>query len=560
MRLRMLRIGLVVAAAAMAQQPPGVTNAAVSGVVKDAVTGKPLANYNVSTYVNATWANNALFTNANTKQVQSVTDEQGHYRIGDLPPGRYRIEARNAQTFGANATRRVTLSGQDLDGIDFSIMVNGSISGKVTDDNKEPVPGLSVLLVSREYFNGVLGYFFKNQATTDDRGEYTLQRVEAGHPYLVMVEKRERSLPAHSEVPLDQKLRRRAAVRTFYPNSTVKEGAAAVTVGPGEHREHVDIELKKSLNYCLEGTLRGPLGPAALTFTIEGTQPSYGQSSTGGMFGMAPGGITGPDGKLRICDLSPGTYRLAAMERRAGAGPRGPNANQALVPVTIADRDLSKIEISVSQGLSIDGEVVWDGVAPEQPVSTKVNVSIGPLLRGPLPGENANARVEIPGTFHFAGLVAGDYGVRTMVNAPGLYVKDVTYGGNSIMNQPLHMGEAMAGGVRVVMALDGATIGARVANKDGQPVPGMRVWIIPANVGSEAILQAEMFGGETDQLGQFISHTVAPGKYYVAATADMFEATPESVGRLWRARNRFQEVDVAPSAAAQVTLVPVKVE
>src|ERR1035437_6508931 len=74
-------------------------------------------NANVSTYVNATWANNALFTNANTKQVQSVTDEQGHYRIGDLPPGRYRIEARNAQTFGANATRRGTVSGQGLAGI-----------------------------------------------------------------------------------------------------------------------------------------------------------------------------------------------------------------------------------------------------------------------------------------------------------------------------------------------------------------------------------------------------------------------------------------------------------
>jgi hypothetical protein len=210
------RIGLVAAAAAMAQQPAGITNAAVSGVVKDAATGKPLANYNVSTYVSATWVNDTIVQSANTKQVQSVTDEQGHYRIGDLPPGKYRIEAVNAQSFGSNSTRRVTLSGQDLDGIDFVVKVPGSISGKAVDENKEPMPGLTVYLVSREYYSGVLGYFFKNSGRTDDRGEYTLQRVEAGRRYLVMVERREQRLAAHDYVPLDTKLRRRVLVRRCY--------------------------------------------------------------------------------------------------------------------------------------------------------------------------------------------------------------------------------------------------------------------------------------------------------------------------------------------------------
>lgn len=52
---RNLALILVCAASAAVTQPTGVPNSSVSGVVKDTGTGKPLANYNVSTYVGATW-------------------------------------------------------------------------------------------------------------------------------------------------------------------------------------------------------------------------------------------------------------------------------------------------------------------------------------------------------------------------------------------------------------------------------------------------------------------------------------------------------------------------
>jgi Carboxypeptidase regulatory-like domain len=561
MRFLPLSLALLAATAIAQQQPPtGAPNAAVIGVVKDAVTGKPLAGYNVSTDVGVTWNNNTIVMNSSSKQVKSITDENGRYRLGDLPPGTYRIQARDAQSFSGNLTKRVAIAGQDLEGMDFSVMLPGSISGKVTDENKEPVPGLRVHLVSREYFSGVLGYFIKESSVTDDRGEYTLKRVEPRRSYLVMAAPREQKLPAHSQVPLDPKLRRRIPVSTFYPNSPVKEGAAAVTLQPAERREHVDIELKKSQSYCLEGTLTSSMGPGALNFTIGEMQPAYGQSSTGGVFGAQPAGRTGPDGKLRICDLWPGAYRLAITESSTGAGPNNSVPNHSMNVIAIGDRDLSNFQATVGPGASLDGEVVWDGAPPAQPVTARVSLSLVPLLRGMLQGEHPGARTDIPGTFQLPGLVLGDYAVRPLVNSPGRYIKDVTYGGNSIMNQPLHLGQSLPGGLRIVVGQDGASINAQVNNKDGLPVPDLQVIVIPANVSSEAMLQATMFSGETNQTGQFSSHTVAPGKYYVAATAEIFDATSESVGRLWRARNRFQEVDLAPSGAAQVTLAPLKVE
>jgi protocatechuate 3,4-dioxygenase beta subunit len=548
----------ILAASIAVAQPTGVPNSSVSGTVKDAGTGKPLANYNVSTYVGATWINDTIIM-GRAKQVNSVTDEQGRYKLSDLPPGPYRIEARSAEDFSSSRTKRITLSGQDLNDLDFNVIVSGKISGKVLDENKEPVPDIAIYLVSKEYFMGVAGYFFKGYAKTDDRGQYTLARVSAGQPYFLMAQKDERKLPPRSQAPLDPRLRRRVPMRTFYPNSPAKEGAEALVLRPAEHREHVNIELKKTQNYCIEGTLMGALGPAALNFSIEALQPSSGVSSGGGMFVVVPNGVTGPDGKFRICDLSPGTYRLIGMDSDPG-GPQMPS-NFAIGNIVVSDRDLQNVRIPLTPGLPLDGEVVWDGTPPEQPVTTKVLVSLQPLSRNPMSGERTSARPDIPGTFSFPSLVMADYGVRTLVNAPSLYVKDVTYAGHSVLNEPLRLGSSVSGaGMRVIMGRDGATLSARVTDKDGNNVPAIAVLVMPADVSSEAILQRFLVTGETDQSGQYTSHTLPPGKYYVAAISEPFNASTESIDRLWRARLQFKEVELAPSGSAQVSLVPQKIE
>lgn len=548
-------IFIFAAAVALAQTPE--PNASVSGIVKDAATGQPLADYLISTSVNATWSGDTIFTNPNTRQVQSTTDEQGRYRLADLPAGAYRISARPAKASFLNlVTRRITLAGRDLEKVDFAVVVDGTISGRVLDENKEPVPGLRVYLVSREYYLGVLGYFVRyTSKSTDDRGEYQLTNIPAGHPFLLLTEKRDLRIPAHSEVPLDPKLRRRTPMRTWYPNSPVKEGASVIVLRPGEHRERTDIDLRKSQSYCVDGTLEGPQGPAALAFSIEPLTPSSGTSGSGGMYMSAPGATTGPDGKFRICDLYPGSYRLSVEARDARP------AFFAVAPVTITDRDLHNVKAAASTGLPLEGEVAWDGEAPAEPENAKVSILLQPLLRARNLGEQLDARVTIPGTFRLDALFLDDYTVRTTLNAPGLYIKDVTYAGRSVRFEPLRLGSAMAGaGLRVVVARDAATLGARVADKEGNPVADIRILMMPAEFNSDGMLAATLVTGQTDQNGQYTSQPLPPGKYYVAATQAAIDPTPESIGRLWRSRDRFQEVELTPKGTTQVTLQPIRLD
>ena len=80
-----------------------------------------------------------------------------------------------------------------------------------------------------------------------------------------------------------------------------------------------------------------------------------------------------------------------------------------------------------------------------------------------------------------------------------------------------------------------------------------------STISSEAMLAALVIG-QTGQAGQYTSHTLAPGKYYVVASGDSFDATPDSIGRLWRSRNRFKEVELEPRGRAQVSLEPARID
>ena len=74
------------------------------------MTGQPLANYSVSTTINVTSAYDSPQQAAN-KNVTVTSDPQGRYKLSGLPAGKYRIDARSAEHFGTQITRRITLAG-----------------------------------------------------------------------------------------------------------------------------------------------------------------------------------------------------------------------------------------------------------------------------------------------------------------------------------------------------------------------------------------------------------------------------------------------------------------
>jgi hypothetical protein len=535
-------LGLLLALAAPAQTPPpaAAANASVSGVVRAQGSGDPIPDAEVS-------------ARASGRPVQTKTDSQGRYALRSLEPGSYTVYATvrpaDGPGFGASAQRSIELQpGQELTGMDIRVRMPGQIAGRVLDQNGEPLPNMTVALVAREYSFGALRHVFASAGISDDQGRYTLSRVTPGRAFLVVAMKRQMQIPAISDAPDDPDLRRPAPLPTWYPNSPDAQGAEALTLRTAERRDGVDIRVRKARSFCIEANLSGPAGSSDLRFTIAPPRPHSGASGDGAMYMGQPGGKTGPDGKLRICDLPPGDYDLEAAQWPTG-GLGGPDF-LGVARVTISDRDVANVRVSALPKLTVLGEVVWDGPPPDKPLEAELSINLTSISRTIRP----SAKSKIPGEFAFDDMVLDDYSMVFRGLSGSQYLKDVTYGGQSIKNRTLRPGAAPSGaGVRVIVAPDGAFLGATVKTADDQPAANVYVFVFPA-VSTEADLAGSLVTGATNQNGSWKSPALAPGKYYVLAGDSPINKSPESIDKLMRSRTRAKEVTLTPNGTGAVTL------
>jgi Carboxypeptidase regulatory-like domain len=534
--MKSLLLLLITLQATAQQNPP--PKSSISGTVRDA-TGVALGDVTVS-----------------VGRSDTITDANGHYTLKDLAAGPARINAMPKMVpglpFGRNATRVLNIGpGQDLSGIDLTIRVDGELSGRVLDQNKESVPEAAVALIAREYWLGSIRYVYAGMARADDRGEYHLPRVAAGIGYLLMASLRPQKADAVSDLPVDPKWRRQVFEPVFYPGVASIESAQPLTLRPGEKREGIDLRITRSPSYCVEGVVSPA---AALNFQIDEAAPTSGASGNGSMFVGSPSGQTADDGKLRLCGLHSGEYRIVVNP------PYAFMANPPMwgaTSLTIGNKDVTNVIVAAKPPLRVLGEVLWDGPAPQTPESQRLSLSVMPMTRTPFGNEFRPVEVNIPGPFAFESLVADAYSIQANRVPAADYIKDITYGGRSVLREPFVPGTAMGDAtLRIVLAGDGGTIKAKIAEKDGTPVPDSYVIVVPAGISSEAELASLAVTGQTDQDGGWTSRTMAPGKYLVFGSTTPFDRTPERVGTLWRSRTQATACELAPRASLQLTVVP----
>ena len=140
---------------------------------------------------------------------------------------------------------------------------------------------------------------------------------------------------------------------------------------------------------------------------------------------------------------------------------------------------------------------------------------------------------------------------------PNSYIKDISYGGISVFHRWLRIGTAIGDArLRITLANDGGVLKVSAADSSGKIGGNARVLILPATATSESILADSMITAQAGPSGDFASPALPPGKYYVLATYDLIDKTPEALTAVWRARLLGKEVDINPGATASVTVEP----
>src|SRR3989441_5944219 len=158
--------------------------ASVEGVVARLGTGEPLAHATVT-----------LSKDRYTSQVLSTTtDASGRFSFLNVPPGEYRLQAsRQGPYIPAEYGQRkpdergtpITIQpGQKITEIRLQLAPTSSISGRILDNDGEPLGRVEVQALRLLYRDGHRGVKPVQTVMTNDLGEYRLRLLQPGRYYV----------------------------------------------------------------------------------------------------------------------------------------------------------------------------------------------------------------------------------------------------------------------------------------------------------------------------------------------------------------------------------------
>lgn len=523
----------------------------MEGIVRDSITGVPIEDADVR------------LTPGTQPALATKTNAQGRYKFADVTPGpiSIRVLAPNSppgavpQTASANLRER-----QELTGLDVRIAWPAEVSGTLTDEQDQPVEGATVWLVAREYALGELRYIQTARGRTDKTGHYSIRVANPGRTYLLMAAPSAQIQDPISTAPTQVDQRPQALVPTFYPGTELPQGGLPVLIRPGEQLDRMNFRIRKSPGFCASGKLESeyPGDPLEFEWTRTGVTSGIVRTITfTANWTLVPDAVkVGLDGSFRVCDLAPGTYRVLAhsqLPKEEGALKAVPRSFGSL-DLTIVDRDLADLRVPSKPRLNLPTTIEWSATPGD---AAPVKLQLTPMGRVVRADEKLAAEVAAGANYTFEGLLLGDYEVFVTSTPPGTYVQEVLYGGASIRTAPLRLGTALSNAtLRVILARDGGRVTVHVEDRDGNPARTQSVILIPQGPSTELAIAGAIKGGATNQDGNWASPVLPPGKYTILTSSARIDFSPESIARLWNARQKGREVEITMGSTAQITLSP----
>jgi len=532
-------VAFIVAVSALAQTPSAEPKTgSIGGVVKEAVTHVPLEGVRV-------WAGDA----------DATTGAQGQFAFQKLEPGRRWISVYDQSRAASGGASILLNPGQDLTGVEIYIKAGGSISGKVFDEDRKPVAGAAVILLEATFEFGQPAYRPALTATTGRKGEYRLAPVPSDRGVLILVKKAVKAADPTDPVPSEPEKRPRLPMPAFYPGSPDAQGGQAVTIGSAEDRRGVDIQMTSAPSYCVDGEVRAPGGGPAPELTIAEQLPLVFRSS------FTPVPVALSAGKFRACGFHPGEYLLKAVSTEES----GKRRWAAFAHIAVTDRDAQDVQLLPSSAMTISGEAVWESDPHGKPADARIRIQLMKTWSDKhadeaepshiMAGTSHGDRIQVPGPFVLDGLPVDDYTLEVREVPEGCYVKDMAFGGASVLHQPLRLTQAAGDGrLHLALACDGGSLTARVTDRDGNPVSHVHLYVMPEEAGSAAALSDVLRQADVENGWSEVVKPLPPGKYLVLPCDLELDGTAEPILKLWRARSKAKEVEIAAGETAQVTL------
>ncbi|MDX6711822.1 MAG: hypothetical protein QOH96_2838 [Blastocatellia bacterium] len=448
---------------------------------------------------------------------QAKTDADGKYRIADVPMGSWFVTP-VAPVYTVPGASRITTTndavvitgGDTVDGIDFSLVRGGVITGKVTDTDGRPVieQGISIQNMDAATQQGGRPNGPSGNFRTDDRGIYRIYGVPAGH-YAVSVGSSQR-FSAYSTIQGQV-----AYKQTFHPDVTDAAQATVIEVVEGAEVSTVDITVGRTVDeYSVTGRVIDrdsgvPLPNVGFSLSIL----AGGGDRQRAMGLMDLPVVSDSNGQFRVDNVVPGKYMISVAPQNSD-GMSGQSA-----AFDVINQDVKDVEVRAVRGASLSGVVALDGNFDQSIQSELMQFQVQVFVQGNGGAASAAASAQtVPlnadGSFQVTGLPAGS--VRLSIAALDASLQ----GAFKVLrierdNVPQQGGIAVNSGdqvtgVKIVAAYADGIVQGVVTFQNGTLPAGSRVFAALTPTGQT---RGFVGGSNVDSRGHFLIQNVPAGTY-----------------------------------------------
>ena len=261
MKLGFLFIASAIAVAQAQQAPaqppaPDPTQAgSFRGRVTDSITGEPLARVSL-----------VLQLLGSSRSYSGSTGTDGQFELKTIQPGRYLLTGKRdgypTQMFPKNGNygHQAVLtiaSGKGESGLDFHLVRQSAIGGRIFDDKGEPLGGVQVRVFQKSYANGWPATLSPGRATTNGNVDLWIGDLRPGRYYI--------EAQRHSSVlakPTDGAIEEGTAI-LYFSGASDLASASPLDLKPGEQNDRTPDVATESASISSWGhccLLSGPRG------------------------------------------------------------------------------------------------------------------------------------------------------------------------------------------------------------------------------------------------------------------------------------------------------------
>lgn len=530
------------------QQPPGV--ASVEGRVLNQITGEGVRKAIVT------------LESGEGRSMQRwsfITTPDGTFRAEGLPAGRYRIRSERTG-FVARFLREpfsVTPGGTSH-APEIRMMPHAVITGRITDEDGDPVQGASIQASRYQYSAGRRMLMPVSSAGTNDLGEFRMHGLSPGR-YIVSATRMGFGGRGSGPGPgpggppwmMARSTEQLHYATVYHPGTVDPVAASMVDIAAGQEFRGMDLRMFKVPVVTVRGVVAGTEaapgegarrggGPGAVVYYYPRSDARYLPGE------RRPAQVDPRTGKFELLGVRPGSYTLIAQQHL------GRNTRVGVSLLDVGHSDIGEVKISVTDRPNVKGTVAIEGGQTTADLKT-VLLQLFPSI-GFDSGQTAHP--EDSGSFEFEATPV-PHRVGVLQVPAGFHLKSIEWAGQEAPGGVIDLTHGGGSELRIKLAPGVGSISGVVRNDKGDPVPSVKVTIAPeSKYAAWFEMYKEAFAGPD---GVFQFDNLRPGSYRVYAWESIENGAHQDAEFLKAFETQSSPVSVELGATATVHPKPIRV-